>query len=242
MIGLGHGKSAESDGDRSAGDREALAHRPRGRPARLSRELVIDAVLAMLEREPDEVLSIARIAREVDAAPAALYRHFESLDEMLDSVLTRVLETNESSLDESASWESQLARWMLGLRGHLLQYPAVIALIGRRGRTSPAWLEASSTLVEILEGAGLNGHDLAAAYLWILEMTVGLVMQEAFMPLPEQLVNARASHDELSERARARFASILSEMKHLDGDALFSFAVDQATTAVALRREASQGA
>lgn len=179
-------------------------------------------------------------AREVGAAPAALYRHFESLDDLLDSVLARVLETNESSFDANAAWQTQLADWMHGLRRHLRQYPAVISLIGRTGRTSPAWLEASSALVAILEGAGLAARDRAATHLWTLEMTVGLVIQEALMPVPEQLANARASHAELSERARARFAPILAPMKQLDGDALFAFAVAQATATVALQRALSR--
>jgi hypothetical protein len=46
---------------------------------------------------------------------------------------------------------------MTSLRNHLLRYPAVLPLIGRRGRTSPAWLDAASVLIEILERAGLSG-------------------------------------------------------------------------------------
>lgn len=236
----GRGKAGSREKRGVNGIAPTAAPRRRGRPARLSRELVVDVVLGTLDREPDEVLTIGRIAREVDAALAALYRHFESLDGLLDSVLARVLETNDALPDERAAWEPQLASWIHGLRSHLLRYPAVITLIGRTGRTSPAWLEASSALVATLENAGLRGHDLAATYLWILEMASGLVVQEALMPLPEQLANARASHSELSETARARFAPNLGEMKGLGGDALFAFVVEQATPMVALRSQASR--
>jgi AcrR family transcriptional regulator len=187
----------------------------------------------MLEREPKEPTTIARISREVEAVPAALYRHFENLDDLLDSVLARVLTTSAFDLVEGESWEEQLTRWMRGLRSHLLRYPAVITLIGRSGRTSPAWLETSSVLVEILGRAGLTGRDLAATYLWILETTVGIVMQEAALPLPQQLANARASRDDLSEVARSRFASIVREMERLDGEAFFSFVIERVTTTVA---------
>jgi len=195
-------------------------------------------VLALVEREPGEPITIGRVAAEVEAVPAALYRHFDNLDDVLDAVLTRVLETNRSNRDESAPWEQQLAEWMQGLRAHLLQYPAVLTFIDRSDRTSPAWLEASSELAEILTLAGLSGANLASTYLWILEMTNGMAMVEAMMPLREQLANARASHGELSERARARFEPILSGMKKLDGDALFSFVVAQVVSAVASLRDA----
>jgi AcrR family transcriptional regulator len=198
---------------------EPAPRRPRGRPARLSREGIVQAVVAMLERESVEPLTIARIGREIDAVPAALYRHFESLDDLLDGVLAQVLATSEPTLGESESWKEQLASWMHGLRAHLLRYPAVIGLIGRSGRTSAAWLEASSTLAEIL----------------------GLAIQEAALPLPQQFANARASRDELSESARARFAPIVHEMERFDGDSFFSFVVEQVVMVVQQRSDSYSG-
>ena len=129
----------------------ATAERRRGRPARLSREAIVEAALALLERAPHDPLTIARIAAEVDAVPAALYRHFASLDELLDGVLGRVLGDVELAIRRRAPWPEQIRDWMTSLRDHLLRYPAVLPLIGRRGRTSPAWLDAARVQIEILE-------------------------------------------------------------------------------------------
>ena len=96
-------------------------------------------------------------------------------------------------------------------------------MIDRVDRTSPAWLDVSSVLAAILSRAGLEGRELAAMFLWILEMTNGMVMLEAIMPISQQRARARASHGALSERARERYAPILSGMKGLDGDDLFDF-------------------
>lgn len=210
--------------------------RKRGRPPRLSREQVVDTVLHLLEKEPRVLPTIARIAEEIGAVPAALYRHFDGQDDLFDSVLARVLASSGTRIDATATWEAQLASWMHGLRRHLLKYPAVIALIGRPGRTSPAWLDASSALVEILAGAGLEGRELALAYLWILETTVGLVWQEASMPLSEQIANASASRRALSDLSRARFAPIELEMTRIDGEAFFAFAIERTTATIELRR------
>lgn len=204
----------------------------RGRPARLSRERIIDSVLVLLEREPTSVPTIAAIAREVEAVPAALYRHFESLEDLLDCVMAGILEASQALPDRDVAWQDQLDRWMRDLRAHLLRYPAILAMIGRSGRTSPAWLDASSALVEILGRAGLAGRELAAAYLWVLETTVGLVMQEAMLPLPEQIAQARASRHAFSPAARARFRPIVHVIEEIDGAAFFSFAVEQAIAAV----------
>ncbi len=210
--------------------------RKRGRPARLSRDQVVDTVIALLEREPRAMPTIARIAAEIGAVPAALYRHFESQDDLFDSILARILASSGSPFDAKAPWAAQLATWMQGLRSHLLQYPAVITLIGRSGRTSPAWLDASSALVEILGRAGLDGRELALSYLWVLETTVGLVWQEASMPLAEQIANARASRKELSNVTRARFAPIETEMAKIDGEAFFASVIERTTAVIALRR------
>jgi AcrR family transcriptional regulator len=75
--------------------RAKTAKRGPGRPARLSREAILEAALALLERAPPEPLTAARIAAEVDAVPAALYRRFANLDELIDGVLGKVLGTVE---------------------------------------------------------------------------------------------------------------------------------------------------
>jgi len=219
--------------------RELPAPARRGRPARLSRQRIIDSVLAILEREPHVVPQIATIARAVEVVPAALYRHFENLEEILDCVMAGILEASQALPDDEVSWQGQLESWMRDLRRHLLRYPAILAMIGRSGRTSPAWLEASSALVEILGRAGLTGRELAAGYLWVLETTVGLVMQEATTPLSDQIANARASRHAFSPTARARFAPIVRVIEELDAEAFFSFAVEQAITVITQRVESA---
>lgn len=216
----------------------AAPKRGPGRPARLSRESILEAALSRLEREPAAPLTVARIAADVDAVPAALYRHFASLDELLDGVLGRVLGGVELEIRRRAPWPEQIRDWMISLRDHLLRYPAVLPLLGRRGRTSPAWLDAAAVLIGILEQAGLSGAALARAQLWILETTVGVVMQEASISLPDQIESARASLAEMSAEGRARMAKLVPHLARLDGDAFFAFVVDRTLDALAAWAEA----
>ncbi|HXK22590.1 MAG TPA: TetR/AcrR family transcriptional regulator C-terminal domain-containing protein [Myxococcota bacterium] len=206
--------------------------RRRGRPARLSRAAILDAAQGLLERSPREPLTIARIAAEVDAVPAALYRHFASLDDLLDSVLGRVLGSAPLEIRRRAGWQEQVRDWMSSLRAHLLRYPAVLSLIGRRGRTSPRWLDAVAELIAILERGGLRGAQLARAHLWIAETTIGLAMQEAPLSLPEQIEGARASLAEMSEAGRGRLAPLVPHLTRLDGDTFFEFVADRTIAAL----------
>ena len=210
----------------------AVRRRRPGRPPRLSREGLLAASLALLEREPDEPLTVGRIAEEVGAVPAALYRHFESLDALLDAVLGRILGGVELEIRRRAAWPEQIRDWMTSLRSHLLRYPAALRIIGRRGRTSPAWLDAVSSQIEILERAGLSGGALARTHLWITETTMGLVMQEASLTLPDQIEAARASLEEMSPEGRARLAPLMPHLARLRADAFFAFATDRVIAAL----------
>jgi AcrR family transcriptional regulator len=210
----------------------AAAKRRPGRPARLSREAILAAGLALLEREPGEPLTVARIAEEVGAVPAALYRHFESFDELVDGVLGRVLGGARLAIRRRAAWPEQIRDWMTSLRAHLLRYPAALHIIGRRGRTSPAWLDAVSSQLEILERTGLAGAKLARTHLWITETTMGLVMQEASLALGDQIEGARASLAEMSEEGRARLAPLMPHLARLGADAFFAFAADRTIAAL----------
>jgi AcrR family transcriptional regulator len=203
-----------------------------GRPARLSRESILEASLALLDRAPREPLTVVRIAAEVDAVPAALYRHFASVDELLDGVLERVLGGVELGIRRRARWPGQLRDWMTSLRAHLLRYPAVLTLIGRRGRTSPAWLDVAAAQIRILERAGLRGPELARAHLWVIETTIGIVMQEASLSLPDQIRGARASLAGMSGSGRASLLPLMPHLAALDADAWFEFVVDRTVAAL----------
>jgi AcrR family transcriptional regulator len=214
---------------------QSAPRRAPGRPARLSREAFLAAALRLLEHRPGEPLTVACIAAEAGAAPAALYRHFAGLDELLDGVLGRVLGGVELQIRPGARWPEEVRDWMISLRAHLLRYPAALPLLGRHGRTSPAWLDAVSTLVGVLERGGLSGAELAYTQLWILETTVGLVMQEASFSFPEQIDNARAAIGEMSAAGRARLAPLFSHLAQLDGDAFFAFVCDRTIAALVAR-------
>jgi len=221
------------DGVARAVQKAVEAKRGRGRPARLSRESIVNAGLALLEAAPDEPLTLLRIAREVDAVPAALYRHVGSLDELLDAVLARVMEGVRFEIRTRASWRSQVRDWMRCMRAHLLRYPGVVRLIGRRGRTSPAWFDAMSVLLEILERTGLRGAALARAYLWIAETTMGVVVNEATVPFDEQIAAALRALDGMSEEARRRHAPLSSHLSAIDAEGFFDLVADRTVAAIA---------
>jgi hypothetical protein len=101
-----------------------------------------------------------------------------------------------------------------------------------RGRTSPAWLDVAAVQIRILEGAGLRGAQLARAHLWVTETTIGIVMQEASLSLPEQIGGARASLAAMSETGRAHLVPLMPHLAALAADELFEFVVERTVAAL----------
>ena len=224
---------AAAKGSGQIGNRLAVK-RGRGRPARLSREAILEAGLALLGRQPEEPLTLSRVAEEVDAVPAALYRHVGSHDALLDGVLALALAGIRFEIRRRAAWPSQVRDWMMGLRAHLQRSPAVLSLIGRRGRTSPPWFDVMSVLIEILEDrAGLRGAQLARASLWIAESTMGVLVMQAAVPFTEQIEDARAALPAMSAEARRRHAPLMAHLEAIDEDAFFDLVVERTIAAVA---------
>jgi AcrR family transcriptional regulator len=215
-----------------AAEKAVEGKRGRGRPARLSRESILEAGLALLDRSPDEPLTLSRVAEEVDAVPAALYRHVGSHDDLLDGVLALALEGIRFEIRRRAAWPAQVRDWMNCVRVHLLQYPAVLALIGRRGRTSPAWFDATAVLVEILERAGLHGAALARATLWVTETTMGILVLQAAIPFDQQMKDVQGALAEMSEEARRHHGPLMEHFAAFSEDAFFELVVDRAIAAV----------
>jgi hypothetical protein len=67
----------------------------------------------------------------------------------------------------------------------------------------------------------------------VLETTCGIVMQEASLPLPDQIEAGRAAQAEMSGEGRARMAKLGPHLARLDGDAFFAFVVDRTVDALA---------
>jgi AcrR family transcriptional regulator len=211
---------------RPARDPRATVRR-RGRPRRLSRAQIVEAALEILAGHPADQLTMARVAKAVGAVPMALYRHVANRDDLMDAVLDAVMGGLALELPAGASWEDRVARWMHGVRAHLLRYPGAVKAIGRAGRTSPAWLEALALLARVLEGAGLRGDALASAMIAVSRTTMGWIVQEIAWPISGEADAIATGLGGVSREARDRLAPVIPSLSRVSDDAAFRLAVAQ---------------
>jgi AcrR family transcriptional regulator len=149
----------------------------RGRPPRVTPEQIVDAAVALLLAEPDETLTMARVANAVGLTPMALYRHFKDRDELMDEVVGRILMERNAAIPREGPWQDQLRAWVLGGLEYLVPCAQVVQVVFAGG--SSRWVHDAATLIRILEQAGFTDDALADMQVWIALSVGGYVMAEA---------------------------------------------------------------
>jgi len=70
----------------------------------LSRRAVIDAALALGDKEGVEAVSLRRLARELGVTPMALYRYVDSKEGLLAAIADRAFEEFELPAEGEGDW------------------------------------------------------------------------------------------------------------------------------------------
>jgi len=149
----------------------------RGRPPRATPEQIVDAAVTLVLTEPDEPLTMARVASAVGLTPMALYRHFRDRDELMDEVVGRILLERNAAIPREGPWQDQLRAWILGGLEYLVPCAQIVQVVFAGG--SSRWLHDAATLARILEQAGFVDDELADLQVWIALSVGGYVMAEA---------------------------------------------------------------
>ena len=131
----------------------------RGRPARLSRDQILQAALKLLEEGPAEV-TLNGVARALDVAPMSLYTHVNNRDDLLEGVSELALGKLQLALDAD-SWEDNVRLWVAQLKAHFARYPQIVKLLGASKQVPVEWMRLEARLATVLNKAGLTGSDLS---------------------------------------------------------------------------------
>ncbi|MEK6276724.1 MAG: TetR/AcrR family transcriptional regulator C-terminal domain-containing protein [Actinomycetota bacterium] len=140
--------------------------------AGLSRAQIVEAALALLDREGLDGLTMRRLGQELGVGTMTVYGYFRSKDELLDAVIDAGAE--RIALEPPAgSWKAQLRELLLSLRGTLVKHPGVIELRFKRPIVSPGALELTEAAMQILREAGFSSRTAARAYRILFIYTFG---------------------------------------------------------------------
>ena len=143
------------------------AAKPGPKPA-LSVEKVAQAAIRIADRNGIASLSMERVARQVHVSTMALYRYFETKDQLIEAMIGAAGGPAPDLNGPAREWRSRLAEWTRRCTAIYTGHPWFAEATARRRIMGPhelLWLEAA---LAILRDAGLPHHDQWRAFLVLI--------------------------------------------------------------------------
>jgi AcrR family transcriptional regulator len=104
-----------------------LAPEPRlGRPARLDVGIVVDAAVALADREGLNAVTLPKVAEALEVTKMSLYRHVGSKDELLALMSDAAQGEPPDSLDGTGPWRERLRAWAEAQAAVLERHPWLV--------------------------------------------------------------------------------------------------------------------
>jgi AcrR family transcriptional regulator len=145
--------------------------------AGLSRERIVDAAIALTERDGAEALTMRRLAGELGVEAMSLYNHVANRQELLAAIGDRILEPlRDVPLD--APWPECGRRFATALRAIGVARPATFRLVGLHPLDTAASLEGVERLLQAFVGQGLAAVDALATYRALASYARGYALAE----------------------------------------------------------------
>jgi len=150
------------------------------RPAsggKISRAMVIDAALRIVDRDGLDGVSMRRLAAAIGATPMALYRHVPNKAALLDALVAAVLAQLEFPTGDLPLAE-RLRATVRSLRRLLTAHPWLVTLILRGPVLGEGVYRASEAGLRELRETGLPPDTVAAVFRLLHSYTIGYVGME----------------------------------------------------------------
>ena len=176
--------------------------RPRQRRF-LSRELVVETALALLDQDGPGALSMRRLADHLGVAPNALYTHVRGKADLIDGLIDQVYAGLELDPDPARDWTEQLAAISREVRAHLLAHPAVVPFAIQQPGLGPHGLRLGEAIYGVLRPVGLPDQAVVGAVYALLTYILGFVALE----VPRAGTDPQTS-DEFVRRLHGFFAAL----------------------------------
>ncbi|HBM84602.1 MAG TPA: hypothetical protein DD459_13115 [Halieaceae bacterium] len=150
-----------------------------GRPPRLSRKMVLEKAMQLLEEGPVEDFTMARVAASLDTVSMALYNYFPSRKALLAAVADHIcMRFKMPPRKRHQTWQDTLWQWLWTFKRLSDEYPFVLKVMGVDGKSSPGWLRVTLTVSRTLHEIGFREHKLAVHAWMFCSNAIALVFNE----------------------------------------------------------------
>lgn len=189
----------------------------------LSRQRVLSAALAIVDREGLDSISMRRLGEELGVEAMSLYNHVASKADLLDGLFEAVL-GELPPLRRTSSWPSALRGGARGLRAVLRAHPAVLPIFATRPAVTPASLAHVESALATLRNAGFSVHDALSIFQIVVAYVVGHTGQ-AYAPRPPG-DRTRPDYAGLDPKLFPSVREVAAALSHHDLDREFNIGLE----------------
>jgi TetR/AcrR family transcriptional regulator, tetracycline repressor protein len=196
-----------------AGDRSQNG-RKKAPPTPLTRERIVTAALALVDREGPDALSMRHLGAELGVDPMAVYYHLPGKDALLDAIVEAVMSDMAVDDDRQAPAEERVLRAAVAYRDALLAHERALPIVLTRSPVTPAALRPAEVFLAILSDAGLSGRRALAgmnAMAAVVRGLVGMAVECGQAPPTAQQLAALAAEYPEDEFPHLREAQVCAE-------------------------------
>jgi AcrR family transcriptional regulator len=140
-----------------------MAPRKANQPT-LTRDQIVAAAIAIVDRDGLETLSMRRLASELGMSPMSLYYHVPDKSSLYDLILEAVMTEIDLSIDDPGKPAvERIVTAAYALRDALLAHPNAVPIALSRSMRTPGQIRPVDAMLGILFEAGVSPTDAVAA-------------------------------------------------------------------------------
>ena len=177
--------------------------------ARLSRERVLQAAVALAARDGIDSLTMRKLGDELGAGAMSLYHHVPNKEQLLDGMVDIVFSEIELPPTD-VEWKAAMRTRALSTLEVLARHPWAIGLMEGRTSHGPANLSLHNAVLGCLRAAGFSLETTVHAYSVLDAYIYGFALQQRDM-------SSENADDFAAEAQRQmhEYEAVLAEYPHL---------------------------
>lgn len=194
----------------------------------LSREVVLEVALQLVDQQGLEALSMRRLGKELGVEAMSLYNHVPSKAALLDGLIERVVLEIELP-DPTKDWIDQAREMASSYRAMANAHPHVVALIASRPFNTVAALEPLERALGVFRSAGFDEPTALRAFRTLVSFATGYTLAETEGFFGEHTPADTEDVLRPEDLDPARFPNLielLPTIANCDHDEEFEFALD----------------
>jgi AcrR family transcriptional regulator len=218
--------------------RGATGARRTPRERGLTREAIVDAALAIVDREGLDALTMRAVAQALGTGAASLYAHVDSKDELLEMLIERVLgEVRFPEAPDPARWVEQLKEMGRDVRRVWAAHRDLARASFARIPLGPNALRGSESMLAVMRAGGLSdraiglGSDLLALYIGAVSYEESLQPSDEWTPerMGEFVAALRDYFGALPVERFPNLVALAGALTDGDGETRFDFGLEVLT-------------